>query len=151
MNIGNILKVADAIENSTIPDLGFNMGEGVARTDEFNPDLSGNHCGTVACIAGWSRAVQLSRIPRFKEECANWDGIKGDARKFLGLDRKTANELFEPDGEVAFDDRITPAHAINALRTLAITGKVDWAGSMKSNEPAMPSLPSPLPAKRERV
>jgi len=54
MNRENILRVADAIEQHSIPDLGFNMNQMLGEAAPHNPDQTGRSCGTVACIAGWA-------------------------------------------------------------------------------------------------
>ncbi len=121
MHVENILKVADAIEQHSIPDLGFNMNlwfEG----DGTYADFSGHRCGTVACIGGTAGLVI--------------EGIKDcneiDAARILGLgdgdgydDR--AGQLFYPKSIESVDwSKITPAQAARTLRHLAATGTVDW-------------------------
>jgi hypothetical protein len=136
MNIENILKVADAIEQASIPDLGFNMLD-VHANGEF-PDKTGRECGTTACIAGWALAVEGQPFHPFT--------VCQDATPFLGLTLKQANELYY--AEDAFDtllSEIEPHHAVRVLRILAITGKVDWAGAMDPREPELPALPVKAP------
>ncbi len=150
MNIGNILKVADAIEKASV--CNFNMASWVQVED----------CGTSACIAGHCYIMQggeLSintdsrdaRILRYAE----YSSVVPLARDFLGLTDDEAGKLFLPTDNANINtgdlDDITSEHAVRALRILAITGRVDWIAAMNLSEPDMPSLPSPLPAKRERV
>lgn len=109
MNVENILKVADAIEQHTIADLGFNMGLWAARSSRSFPDRSGHNCGTVACIGGWTDRVI---------------GTEGSAADRLGLDYEEADALFCPPGWSGGE--ISQLQAVAVLRHLAATGKVDW-------------------------
>lgn len=128
MNVENILKVADAIEQHSIPDLGFNMGGFVSTS---RPDLSNHGCGTTACIAGWTVAVICGQtlLPR-------WQGdIEHDAIEALSIDEDVADALFFPSNEEQnLDVRKTPTDAVRTLRHLAATGEVNW------------DLPEPIPA-----
>lgn len=145
MNVGNILKVADAIEQATVPGLGFNMGTVYNGRGVFE-DLSGHSCGTVACIAGWTLAAVEGAPDRYgtqkaMEVAAQWLGLHLDSDDNTG----EAAELFLPEG---FEEDIhTPAQAVRCLRNLAITGKVDWEAAMKPADPAMPTLPAPVASK----
>ena len=122
MNVENILKVADAIEQHSIPDLGFNMSHWFDKATPDVPDLSGHECGTIACIAGWASRVS-------GDQSENPDHTYEVAADFLGLGALTANNLFMPtNGFVSLHqwNSITPAHAVAVLRHLAETGEVDW-------------------------
>ena len=117
MNEENILKVADAIERHSIPDLGFNMELLRGAADERYPDLSGHNCGTVACIAGWALAV------------AGKDGGFEAAAEFFGFKDQEEEEsydfpLFFP-GSPHYGT--TSSQAVAVLRHLAETGEVDWS------------------------
>ncbi len=122
MNVENILRVADAIEQHSIPDLGFNMelyGKSAAIQHE---DRSGHAYGTTACIAGWTAVVggfrkagQLS--DREGEE------IKEFSESYFGINEGDGDELFAPS--INRDD-VTPAQAVRTLRHLAATGEVNW-------------------------
>lgn len=120
MNKENILKVADAIEQHSIPTLGFNMNWWGYTFDPTKPenqkhDKSGHNCGTVACIGGWTETL-------FKTT---------DARSALELPTSVATQLFYPDQNGAPQAyEATPVHAVRVLRHLAETGKVDWARAM---------------------
>lgn len=147
MNIGNILKVADAIEQHSVVELGFNMGVGIEDlADCGGRDMSGHSCGTVACIAGWT-AVALRG---FGVKHTPWMQVHAAAIEQLGLTQSLATALFypeEPDtGRVRRD--IGPDHAARALRNLVITGKVDWDAAMLPADPVLPALPSPVAAKQ---
>lgn len=147
MNVGNILKVADAIEQASVPGLGFNMRT-FGRGSGPLPDKSGHDCGTVACVAGWTYAVATAEIPEDRRSL-----VPPVASKFLGLTGDEAQSLFLMSGggfgtyDTDFANAILPEHAVRCLRILAITGKVDWAAAMKGDEPVMP----PLPVKTKRV
>jgi hypothetical protein len=134
MNTENILAVADAIEQHTIPWLGFNM-TGYKTT---GPDMTGHNCGTSACIAGWANAIRLRLSQNTHivngwcehDEAANWLGI--EAYSGFGYD-STADQLFyarnHPDygnGAEACWSTIPAAQAVRTLRHLAATGNVDW-------------------------
>ena len=124
MNRENILKVADAIEQHSIPDLGFNMDwletERIYRLsghrEIVRKDNTGRDCGTIACIAGW--ACRLAGVP------ANF----GSARKFLGIPENLRDPLFYAHGSAVQDrlEDIQPQTAVAVLRHLAETGEVDW-------------------------
>ena len=136
MNRENVLKVADAIENHTIEGLGFNM---LTYGSEHYRDRSGHNCGTVACIAGYAQALS--------GDIAEY--IPTQAKLFLDLTDDEANELFlrtkerhEIEYNVEEDlckadellDNTTPQEAVDVLRYLAATGKVDWHWS--ENDPS---------------
>lgn len=143
MNIGNILKVADAIEHASVPDVGFNMMGWVTEADEDTPDRSGKNCGTVACVAGWATIIAVGK------ENVSQPWVVGAA--FLGLDTEAANNLFVPNYDTDSPrhamTHATAIDAVRVLRILAITGKVDWEAAMKGDEPVLP----PLPASRALV
>ena len=146
MNIGNILKVADAIEGATVPDLGFYMGAWIGK--DGDADRSGRGCGTTACVAGWAFVVENGFEPREYE-----DNVCAIAAQYFGLDSDTADCLFVPTADWLDKDNwdpetfrfpitdATPEEAARVLRNLAITGKVDWEAAMKPADPAMPPLP----------
>ncbi len=145
MNIGNILKVADAIQAAELvaQDIGFSMGSLGGPPEAHCVDLSGHSCGTVACIAGTAVAV-LEGVEVFRKFRLYSDER---AAPLLGLTRVglfdgQAGALFFPNE--ACRNEITPMHAARALRILAITGKVDWIAAMKTDEPIMPALPTPV-------
>lgn len=128
MNVENILKVADAIENHEIEWLGFNMAGFCKPSSDLDPDRSGHGCGTVACIAGWGAAV--AGIPRNDLE-ADFDA-EDVASKFMGLRMDQADDLFYAKSHPLFSKyttwtKISQGEAVAVLRNLAATGEVDWS------------------------
>ena len=143
MNVGNILKVADAIDGRVVPDLGFNL-QLPFRTG--GQDYSGHSCGTVACIAGWASLVEGRHIDdatSWRKEVMPW------AQTYFGLDEAAANELMAPMSIILTRRFPMPSDkdAVRCLRNLAITGKVDWEAAMKPADPVMPALPAPVASK----
>jgi len=123
VNAQNILKVADAIEQHSIPGLGFNMDylKTAGRWAHQVDHLGVADCGSVACIAGWASTVLTHDI-----------GFSV-AAKALGLDGETADQLFYATnhpkahrGEYGPLSTIEADQAIRTLRHLASTGEVDW-------------------------
>ena len=110
MNVENILKVADAIEQHSIPDLGFNMSVWKEAASPWRRDMSGHNCRTVACIAGWTVAL-------FPDD---------DAADALGMDDDRADLLFYPRGWIN-GSAFPSSRAVAVLRHLAATGEVDWS------------------------
>ena len=129
MNRENILKVADAIEKHSIPDLGFNMTMWIDRHPFPGQDISGHNCGTTACIAGWAAAVSIGA-----SEAENLNtvsvSVRRVARDYLGLSDDEALWLFE--GFSTGEEK--PSQAVSVLRHLAETGKVDWERALHSTE-----------------
>ncbi len=146
MNIGNILKVADAIENSTVQNLGFNMKGYMQINSKHAIDYSGKDCGTVACIAGWACAIE--GVPY--EDISHSSVAFNMGAKLFGLSEEEAEELFVPETETVnyYSTDILPANAVRCLRNLAITGKVDWEAAMKDDEPVLPQRPGISPTAR---
>lgn len=135
MNTAFILEVADAIEQHSIADLGFNMEDYIADNTERAAsnyrhirDLSGHNCNTVACIAGWAVHVQEKPEAIYRssyERVKRIDGIATfyAAREYMGLDYELADKLFAPTYFSEWS-KITPAVAAATLRHLAATGEV---------------------------
>lgn len=123
MNRENILAVADAIEKHSIPDLGFNMVDYLATSEQLKSweaeDHSGHNCGTTGCIAGWAVAVEEGGLP---EKRAGYKFFE-QAADFLGLSDRTSNHLFL---DYPSSSLVKPKHAVSVLRHLAETGEVDW-------------------------
>lgn len=141
MNTANILAVADAIEQHTIPWLGFNLGPFfsiAAETregDDVPVDRSGHNCGTVACIAGHAMILKhgVTNEPRSAAEADKL--LKGDflaeAAKFFELEygsdtEDRAGDLFFAKSASRYRDEIPADQAVRTLRHLAATGTVDW-------------------------
>lgn len=120
INVENILRVADAIEHHSIPDLGFNMFDYTMDAGDLAhfgvSDMSGHNCGTTACIAGWALAV------RDEGKLPDVEDYHAEAANFLELPLRTSEALF-----LHWNDGTTPAEAVAVLRHLAATGEVDWS------------------------
>lgn len=121
MNVENILKVADAIEQHSISELGFNMAITIKEGTSL-VDRTGYNCNTVACIAGW--AVVIDRglkealvVARNMETCDT-------ALEILDISEEDGDDLFTPPGYGKGEH--TPVQAVRTLRHLAATGEVDW-------------------------
>ena len=125
MNVENILKVADAIEQHSIPDLGFNLGWWLCDGEE---DRSGHGCRTTACIAGWAIAVRDGGgMPEQRPLNFDWLNEAGD---FMGLPNESDRSGYDPiraDLMLSIEEHRTPSEAAAVLRHLAATGEVDWS------------------------
>lgn len=121
MNVKNILRLADFIEQDALEDTKFNMRMMGRKTD----------CGTIACIAGYGQAL-------FNPE--EWHKYLNNGVFFitpaegcadaLELDREYAlHELFAPFDIFYF--AVTPQIAAQVLRNLAQTGEVVWPNEVK--------------------
>ena len=131
MNRENILAVADAIENQSIPDLGFNMGGFIVETGDDWQDKSGRSCGTVACIAGTAHVLRTGDRT-IGHNVRDYD-CTPDA-EWLGLTEDEADGLFFAVSASANLYEITPSQAVSVLRHLAETGEVDWERALHSTE-----------------
>lgn len=118
MNKAAILKVADAIEQQELKDVGFNMCDYYSK--HYHEDRSERHCQSTACIAGWTMLVMNPDI--------KWDGfsIHSVAQDILGLNGDEANLLFCMRGSQYAMDDINPETAVAVLRHLAENGEVQW-------------------------
>ncbi len=138
MNVERINAVADAIEQHTIPWLGFNMWNYLSDAAQMEysglKDHTEHNCNTVACIAGWTNAVRynVSRADRdtFIDDsgAADWLGLS-----YLDEENSQANDLFYAHNHPAYAEHgieawkdITAEQAVRTLRHLAATGVVDW-------------------------
>jgi hypothetical protein len=124
MNIGNILKVADAIEASPM----FGMAA---------------WCHCVAGHAGRlarEEDAQRGRIARFFRPLRDPYSLSECPQRFLGIDGSQARELFIPPYSAAMG--ATRGQAARCLRNLVITGRIDWKAAMKPADPKLPSLPN---------
>ncbi len=128
MNAERINQVADAIEQHTIPWLGFNMQGYIHMAGEETPDMSFHNCGTVACIAGWTMAIKHGEavLQALRDEDGTLDAtdvagenVDDGAKEWLGLDEKQRTFLF-------YKWDATAEEAVRTLRHLALTGVVDW-------------------------
>lgn len=127
-NVKNIQRVIRSIEAEEA--LGFNMATYRDRVlPGVQEDMSGRHCGTVACIAG--HAVATLETANLTHPA---DGYFETARKLLGLRTDEAAALFYGHGARRSLDHITVAEALGTLCHLAETGQVDWgAGERRAD------------------
>ncbi|RWM32592.1 MAG: hypothetical protein EOR77_21415 [Mesorhizobium sp.] len=140
MNITAINNLAAFLEN--IPskhDRGFNMTSYVAAGVSVEQTNVGFQCNSTACIAGWASLVlgENGEIMKTARKSSEVDDFYEDfAGDLLGLDHRTAMELFEPmnvliEPDAAWDE-VTPRQAAKVLRNLAKTGEVDWSIALTS-------------------
>lgn len=133
INVENILRTADAIEQGSVRGLGFNMMYWMSDTG-VAPDQRPDHaCGTTACIAGWAVTVMKRRaeaprdIDGFAIKIYRRDGgFMAAAADWFGLEGKDAYNLFYAQGSGLLRSQVTSAQAVAVLRHLAATGEVDW-------------------------
>lgn len=120
--------VADMIEQQALvmKDIGFNMGHWKSNVPEWDgvKDRTGNSCGTVACIAGWTMLLE-DGVERAEV------GIERDAQKLLGLTSEEAQMLFLVQDEYGDDasyemSDVTPQEAVKVIRYFADKGTVRW-------------------------
>lgn len=115
----NITKVRDVI--ASLDPKRFEMDRWISKVRSRARTIGGrlNHCGTSACIAGWTLAV-LSPNSR----ADGWD-IPAEASHLLGLSNWRG--LFIPDNL----NYRTQAQAVRVLDILLETGEVDWERAIR--------------------
>jgi hypothetical protein len=113
LNLTRLVQLAYMIENSIAP-----KAHPTLKFDMMTYWGIGMECGTAACIAGWAVATFRKDQPQTSMQI----DVKKDARDILGLDPFEAHQLFVPP----YLSRRTAADAVQVLRNLAITGKVEW-------------------------
>lgn len=123
-------RIADLIEDGHYvangKNWGFNMSEWINRgwDGKGKGNANGKHfCGTTACVAGWTYHANAEEARRSGEHIPDYAANK------LGLTVVQAHALFHT---YMWQNRdIHPLHAVETLRYLAETGRVDWkaAGS----------------------
>lgn len=131
MNKERILELADLIENQAFADegVGFNMSYYYLTNSSGLEvkDYAGHPCGTAACIAGHAWLAAQRGTDGHVHTLDKIIGPRGEteyeAKKYLGLNWRVAEELFIPE---CLGDHPTPAEAARTLRHLAATGNVDW-------------------------
>lgn len=129
MNAENILKVADAIENHSVPGLAFNMGFEYLSMEakpswmraSVDQRQMGEKCGAVACFIGWTNSVFHAESPLQSSKSAG---------AYLGLDEEQYSQLFYPSVDNGWPnvryESVTPEQAVHVLRHFAATGEIDW-------------------------
>lgn len=82
-------------------------------------------CSTAACVAGWT--VWVAGVEQLTDK-----NVNGEARRYLEIGIKQADELFFPIGYTRGRDNLgepyTAARAVAVLRHFAKSGVVDWLG-----------------------
>ena len=122
-----ILNVANVIEKAEIPNLGFNMKSWL--NNGALEDMSGRHCRTTACMAGWTAFV-AEQDPEFMgvfdAKPIEENNIPQIADKYLWLDRSTSGRLF-----TVFPEDVTPRLASRVMRNLVRDKEVSWGRAME--------------------
>lgn len=105
--------------------VGFSMNTYCSDPEALVVDMTGDDCGTVACVAG--HAYLLAKQFNITEaKGADCDEIEDVAAAFLGIEGDDAAHLFY-DLPVEIDlQQVTPEMAIETLTRLAETGLVEW-------------------------
>lgn len=130
-NKRNINRVIASIkgEIKATEKLGFNMGGYIESAVE---DMTGRHCGTVACIAGHAHVLKTrADFEDMGKYQSDWGGseVEENAMEYLGIDSSKAPSLFYGYGSGGSMDDITPEQAIRTLERLRDTGEVSWVES----------------------
>lgn len=117
MFMENILATAKAIEECSIPGLGFNMMSWFQdRGTVF--DLSGNNNKATSCMAGWALHVRDGCTKPGPVEIMDEHPCMA-AKTFFGIDSDAASQLFR-------SRQITAREAVTTLKHLAKTGEVKF-------------------------
>ena len=105
---------------------------------DFDPkrDMSGRHCGTVACVAGWTVLLMMEEnfiekkmsLGYINEHAQKYAGYNDSASDYLELTTDERNELFFADDDGIDDWRrtVTLRQAINTIKRFADTGVIDY-------------------------
>lgn len=119
MNIERLEQLRDYFAEFNNKEVGFNMEDYISNDCELY-DHSGNHCKTVACIAG--HAVFLFDRKNFLMDYA----MENNAKLILGLTEEQAGELFLPTNINTKWDEITIPDAIKAIDNLIVGKPYIW-------------------------
>lgn len=126
VNKENVLKVANAFATQSLAKecgIGYDQGTYWGHTRHGFDDYSGNECGTVACIAGWTVAVCQPR----RTALGHHYNIETRARELLGLQPEQAMQLFSGGANPnRYNKELATCTVAAVLKNLAETGKVDW-------------------------
>ncbi len=129
MNRKNMQKLIDALEAGPLKfgrrKVGFNMNSYIQRR-EMVLDHSGNKCGTVACLAGWTTLLSGCVLtPDF--EYGGFDNVSAHhvARDWLGLSDDAACRLFMPDQPSLQWQDITLPQAVTTLKKMMASTDAD--------------------------
>ena len=104
MNKERLLKLADAIEKRSIPNLAFNMSTYSNNIDLSNKNIHNKYsdldikhsCNTSGCMAGWAFVLKGNTLGQLTSasEISGIDSIHNQAKKWLGLSSDAASHLF---------------------------------------------------------
>lgn len=135
MNKERLLELADVIEHTP--------HKQIKLVDNFDREITPTffnmgvwHCGSAACIGGWTNALYNT---------SQWD-CSEQAAQALDLDELTSDLLFFPNGYAGWQhgweyEYVTPAMAATVLRHFADTGIVDWSIVAEDMDLAMAAAP----------
>ena len=115
--------------NNTQREHALAVAEAIEKhADRFRQDQWRHTCGTPACIAGWSCALQHDKEQPRQVNLNDYDGsdIKRKAAEALGLTPREASDMFQPEPYGEFGERPTAAEAVSVLRHYVETGEVHW-------------------------
>lgn len=122
MNKAKIRGVALALLAGKLPTkrvpIGYNQKKW-RSTDAKVADMSGQGCGTVCCVAGWTTALYAPRLKTGEQ-------IALAARKILGLREAETTLLFSGNVMGSLGREPTNKDAAMVLFNLAETGEVNW-------------------------
>ena len=105
--------------------VGFSMNTYCSDPEALVVDMTGQGCGTVACVAGHAYLL-AKQNGTAKAKATDCDEIEDVAAAFLGIEGDDAAHLFY-DLPVEIDlQKVTPEMAIKTLTRLAETGQVEW-------------------------
>ena len=112
--------LANIIEGDLLPNVRFDMSEGVTQDLDVDPV-----CGTAACIAGYAVCAAYGNR-NAKRDFGAWWVCRVEATRILGLDYHDARALFEPRDSLDRVIRKSRRQAAKVLRHAAKTGTIDW-------------------------
>ena len=122
MSKERILALAETIEHAP-------KGRVLQDIQGFDMTDFTHHCGTPACIAGWSIWEFFGRSDENLDELvqASNKTYSAIACEYLGIPGEQGEILFFPEGFDKPWNEITQQEAARVLRNLAETGQVDWS------------------------
>lgn len=131
--------LADAIERQELlkHSIGFNMNSWFSEANQQDinhENLMMGECGSVACIAGWTVALDRNGDgmdgAALRNDLESYSaGIAARAMNILGLNSEEMKFLFTPwvHFQIGARDRsLTPARAVAVIRDFAKTDTIQW-------------------------